>query len=264
MDFTKLARVEHKDQLILTTEQLAEFYECKIQQIKQNFNNNKEHFIEDKHYFKLEGETLKEFKSLVENFDLPINKFAPSLCLWTKRGAARHAKMLSTDRAWEVFEMLEDKYFDAKEKIETLPRVEKAVTVQNQPPVFHKLLDDINKSSKLMEEIFKVKNGIALAKSISVVEKFNCVDLSEIKELLPPAEHKIGYLTPTQLAKKLGLKSAQAVNKKLLELGLQEKDGNGGYILTDKGAEYGEAIPYEKNGHNGYQIKWCETVSEFF
>ena len=32
--------------------------------------------------------------------------------LWTKRGAARHAKMLNTDRAWEVFEALEDNYFN--------------------------------------------------------------------------------------------------------------------------------------------------------
>ncbi len=173
MDFKNLAKVEHKDQRILTTEQLTEFYGCKVQQIKQNFNNNKEHFIESKHYFKLEGETLKEFKSLVENFDLPINKFAPVLYLWTRQGAARHAKMLSTEKAWEVFELLEESYFNAKEKT--------SVAVQNQPPVLHKLLDDINKSAKLMEEIFKVKNGIALAKSISVVERFNGVELPELK-----------------------------------------------------------------------------------
>ncbi|EPW0481128.1 ORF6N domain-containing protein, partial [Escherichia coli] len=34
--------------------------------------------------------------------------------LWTERGAARHAKMLETDRAWEVFEKLEDCYFSQK------------------------------------------------------------------------------------------------------------------------------------------------------
>ncbi len=46
-----------------------------------------------------------------ENFGV-ASKFAPHLYLWTKRGAARHAKMLSTDRAWEVFEQLEDTYFN--------------------------------------------------------------------------------------------------------------------------------------------------------
>lgn len=62
--------VKYSEQLITTTEQLANFYECNITQIKQNFNNNKEHFIEGKHFFKLEGEELKSFKDKVENFDL--------------------------------------------------------------------------------------------------------------------------------------------------------------------------------------------------
>ncbi len=34
-----------------------------------------------------------------------------TLYLWTRRGAMRHAKMLNTDKAWDVFEMLEDSYF---------------------------------------------------------------------------------------------------------------------------------------------------------
>ncbi len=41
---------------------------------------------------------------------------ARSLILWTERGAARHAKMLETDQAWEVFEKLEDCYFSQCKK----------------------------------------------------------------------------------------------------------------------------------------------------
>jgi hypothetical protein len=40
---------------------------------------------------------------------------ARHLLLWTERGAARHAKILDTDQAWEVFERLEDAYFRAGE-----------------------------------------------------------------------------------------------------------------------------------------------------
>ncbi|EGA8634781.1 hypothetical protein ABRM53_005331 [Escherichia coli] len=40
---------------------------------------------------------------------------ARSLILWTERGAARHAKMLETDQAWDVFEKLEDCYFSQKD-----------------------------------------------------------------------------------------------------------------------------------------------------
>ena len=38
-----------------------------------------------------------------------------SLYLWTKKGAARHCKMLGTEKAWEVFEMMEDAYFYVQE-----------------------------------------------------------------------------------------------------------------------------------------------------
>lgn len=126
VDFTSLAQVVYSDAIVLTSKQLAEFYGCKKQQIKQNFGNNKKHFVEGVHYFKLEGEELKEFKDAVENFidfapnfDL-VSKSAKVLYLWTKRGAARHAKMLSTNRAWEVYELLEENYFERKAEAETV------------------------------------------------------------------------------------------------------------------------------------------------
>lgn len=37
------------------------------------------------------------------------------LTLWTERGAARHAKMLDTDQACDIFEQLEDCYFHRQE-----------------------------------------------------------------------------------------------------------------------------------------------------
>ncbi len=107
-----LEQVKYDDQVILTTEQLAEFYGTTTQSIAQNFKNNEEKFEEKKHYYLLKGAQLKEFKSQFENFELPINKFASQLYLWTKRGASRHAKMLGTDRAWDVYDELEETYFN--------------------------------------------------------------------------------------------------------------------------------------------------------
>lgn len=103
--------IELKNQRILTTEQLAEFYGVSVQQIKQNFNNNKDKFIEKKHFYRLEGEELKEFKNLVENFDL-VDKRTPQLILYTKQGASRHSKMLGTEKAWDMFDELEENYFN--------------------------------------------------------------------------------------------------------------------------------------------------------
>ena len=108
----ELTVLEHNSIRVMTTEQLAEAYGCDVQHIKQNFNNNKERFTDGKHYFRLEGADLKSFKRQVENFDLPVSKFASAIYLWTKRGAARHSKMLGTERAWDVFDELEESYFN--------------------------------------------------------------------------------------------------------------------------------------------------------
>lgn len=141
-NLSNIPRIIYYGQPVTTTKILAKFYSCEEYQIKQNFRNNQERFIEEKHMFTLRGLALKEFKkyiansqnseiknfnvadySEVENFYLAENtqsiKIASNinvLYLWTRRGAARHAKMLNTDRAWEIFEILEDTYFDTSTK----------------------------------------------------------------------------------------------------------------------------------------------------
>lgn len=112
----ELQQVKYDNQLILTTEQLADFYETTERAIKQNFNNNISKFEEGKHYYLLKGTQLKGFKNKVENFDL-VGKNANQLYLWTKRGASRHAKMLGTDRAWDVYDELEENYFDKQNNL---------------------------------------------------------------------------------------------------------------------------------------------------
>lgn len=99
---------------VITSEMLAEFYNSDTDNIKQNFSRNAARFVEGKHYFKLEGVELKEFKNMVTDSHY-VPKRTARLMLWTERGAARHAKMLDTEQAWEVFEQLEDCYFHRQE-----------------------------------------------------------------------------------------------------------------------------------------------------
>ncbi|ENT3909961.1 P22AR C-terminal domain-containing protein, partial [Escherichia coli] len=54
------------------------------------------------------------------------------LILWTERGAARHAKMLETDQAWDVFEKLEDCYFSPG----------KAVQAEQHPQIQQQFTDE--------------------------------------------------------------------------------------------------------------------------
>lgn len=61
-DVGKIPRLEVNGELVLTTAQLAKFYECSAQNIRKTFHLHKEKFIEGEHYFKLTGEALKDFK----------------------------------------------------------------------------------------------------------------------------------------------------------------------------------------------------------
>lgn len=105
-----LVPVKFNEEVVITTKMLAEVYECDESNIKVNFNSNKDKFIEGKHYYKLQGEELKNLR--VSNPYLQISPKTRTLYLWTKRGALRHCKMLGTDRAWDMFDMLEENYFN--------------------------------------------------------------------------------------------------------------------------------------------------------
>ncbi|EFB2188377.1 TPA: ORF6N domain-containing protein [Escherichia coli] len=110
---------------VITTELLAQLYGTETVNIKMNFSRNSARFVQGKHFFKLEGNELREFKhrlslsesvsrEVTESYSVKIARNVRSLILWTERGAARHAKMLETDQAWDVFEKLEDCYFSQK------------------------------------------------------------------------------------------------------------------------------------------------------
>jgi hypothetical protein len=111
---------------VITTESLAQLYGTSSHSITKNHRSNVARFVAGKHFFKIEGDELRLFKHRVTNSDSVKNdrltnsqsvaRQARSLILWTERGAARHAKMLETDQAWDVFEKLEECYFNPQEK----------------------------------------------------------------------------------------------------------------------------------------------------
>ncbi|EIT0494062.1 ORF6N domain-containing protein [Escherichia coli] len=111
-----LSPITHNQIPVITTELLAQLYDTEILNIQVNFTRNKERFVEGKHFFKAVGEELKNLRLTLSKSQNHISPKTRSLILWTERGAARHAKMLETDQAWEVFEKLEDCYFSQCEK----------------------------------------------------------------------------------------------------------------------------------------------------
>lgn len=115
LEHNNITSIEYKGEKVLLTEQLAEVYETDVNNIKNNFNRNKSKFQRKIHYYYLEGDELKEFKSWVTESDL-VSKYTKNLYLWTRRGASRHCKILDTDKAWEQFDNLEEVYFKSMEE----------------------------------------------------------------------------------------------------------------------------------------------------
>lgn len=155
--------IEWQNQRVLTTNQLAEVYETDVNNIKNNFANNKERFVEGKHYILLEGNNLRGFKREVNNIDLVaqnVNKFY----LWTEQGASRHSKILDTDMAWKQFDILEETYFKAKDVIPQL---------NNLSPQLQLLINMEIEQKQMKEEIHQVKSEVKGIRDVVAINVTN-------------------------------------------------------------------------------------------
>ncbi len=191
--------IEHQNQRVLSTQQLAESYGTDNKSISYNFNHNKERYQEGKHYFLLQGNDLKAFREI---HDLPSN--LNKVYLWTERGAFLHAKSLNTDKAWEVYDSLVEHYFNSKEaKPSALPTNYKEALLQ--------LVAQVEANEKLELEC-KMKD-------------------QQLGELKPKADYcdlilqSKALVNISQIAKDYGM-SGKAMNKLLHDLGVQYKQSN--------------------------------------
>lgn len=146
---------------------------------------------------------------------------------------------------------------------EILPTLRKTGSYSIKPKQHTPATDAAIDARLLADEIQNwrpgVQRGIALSKAVDVVEKAHNLSLQVLKEFLPPAKHETGYLNPTQISERLGGIPPQTVNKMLAAKGMEYKRGNI-WRLTEEGKAYGEEIPYTRNGHSGYQIRWSEEI----
>lgn len=157
-----LIPIEFKNQRIMTTKVLAEEYGTDEKNIQMNFSNNQSRFAEGKHFIKLEGQTLKDFKNSLPNEIREPLKFAPQLILWTEKGAARHAKILDTDEAWEVYEALEETYFRTKEVVQNISQLSPELQMFKQ--IFDSVAQQQLEQKKLQQELAVAKEEAAAVK----------------------------------------------------------------------------------------------------
>ncbi|MBL0910693.1 ORF6N domain-containing protein, partial [Pectobacterium carotovorum] len=73
--------INHNNLSVISTEMLAQLYGAEVKNIQNNYLRNEGRFIAGKHYFKLEGTELKEFKNKPSFRGLVANR-AKHLILW--------------------------------------------------------------------------------------------------------------------------------------------------------------------------------------
>ena len=168
----ELAVIEYSNQRVLTTQQLAQVYECGEERIRQSFSRNKERFIEGKHYYKLIGNELRKFKTEYLN-DTQL-KHAKELMLWTEKGADRHCKILDTDKAWEQFDNLEETYFKVKDSF-------------NLPQTFSQALrlyaDQIEENEKLLLQNKQLEKEVEHKEDV-IIGLVDNIDTAEKRQVL--------------------------------------------------------------------------------
>lgn len=161
-----LQPILHNQIPVITTELLAKLYGCSVECLHRNHHRNKSRFTEGKHFIVVKGTDLQSLKISLRDFQTIANNVR-KLILWTERGAARHAKMLETNQAWDVFERLEDSYFNQN--------AQTAATVTVSPNNAREVVDTLN--AKPMFYI-KVCNNEPLTTSADVAQAFSTTNNS--------------------------------------------------------------------------------------
>jgi phage antirepressor YoqD-like protein len=208
---TLLEIIEHNQQRVLTTAQLAESFGTDNRRISENFQRNQDRYTLGKHYFALEGQEKNEFLNHTQNAD--SSKNASVIYLWTEKGAWLHAKSLNTDRAWEAYEQLVDDYY----------RIQQMSTPRSLPEALRLAADLAEKNEALRLQ--------------------NAQKEQIIHELQPKATYydmvlKSDSAVPISIiARDYGM-SGKALNSLLHELGVQYRQ-SGCWLLYQRYADKG-------------------------
>ena len=104
-----------------------------------------------------------------------------------------------------------------------------------------------------------VKHGVAMAATLTCIHENTGLAIETMRRALPTNDEPIAAMNPTKLGQHLGM-AARSVNARLAAMGLQLRNERDEWELTEAGQEWGEALPYSRNGHSGYQILWNPAV----
>ena len=104
-----------------------------------------------------------------------------------------------------------------------------------------------------------VMHGIAMAATLTCIFENTGLSMETMRRALPANDEPMAAMNPTKLGQQMGL-AARSVNARLAAMGLQLRNDRDEWELTEAGQAWGEALPYSRNGHSGYQILWNPAV----
>lgn len=175
---------------VCTTQQLTKFYGCGQDSIQKNFERNAERFEEGKHFFKIQGEELRQFKNNQPAESRLVGKNAAHLILWTERGAMRHAKMVETDAAWEVFEEMEDRYFATTKARPQIADGKERSTKMDRLPLYHFAVDTVIAHHLNFSKVYSLMNLFAGSRCFKEMSKEQAAEVDDFC-----ARFKLGHDT---------------------------------------------------------------------
>lgn len=133
--------------------------------------------------------------------------------------------------------------------------------IQQQPLTRPRLQSEDVREAMKVARIISEETGISLP--IAQSYALEVVGAEKWQKLLPATTMPSGYLTPSDIANRIGNgMTARRVNLWLYNNHLQIQDStmSGEWRLTDAGKMHAEEFPFTRNNHSGYQIKWRDSV----
>lgn len=158
--------------------------------------------------------------------------------------------------AWVFEEVLPSIRKTGGYSVRPVPPQQRARLPQSQP------VRDLLLIGKAMSKVKGVNEALAMACTLDAIERTTGLPTTLLAKALPSvAPEETATLNATQVGEPLGL-NGRTTNALLEKLGLQYRDENKNWKLTEAGTAYGEMKPFHRNGHSGYETRWKLAVSD--
>lgn len=163
--------IHYKGHRVCTTKQLADFYGSSQESIQKNYERNASRFKEGVHFFKVEGDELRQLKKDMPTISRYVADRTARLMLWTDKGAARHAKMLETDTAWDVYEEMEDSYFAKGQPRPAVTDGKDLSSKFDRLPLYHFVVETTIRHHLIFSRVYQLLNLFAGSTSFKEMTK---------------------------------------------------------------------------------------------